>query len=128
MAVGHVSWSSGTSLVILSLLFISTLPCAFWRNRLLLTKCVDGFAETTTQNAAIPRNFDTFTTISPILRKGFNSSRINYYPNSVASFQAILLLRSGDVDPNPGPCVSDQHILSEQPVLHFNGLSTFLIL
>ena len=132
MAVDHVSWGSRTSLVILSLFFISTVPCAFWRNRPLVTKCVDGFGEATIQNAVMPRNFDTFTTclsrrhsISPIVRKGFAFSRLNYYPNSVATFQAVLLLRGGDVDPNPGPCVSDQHIVSEQPVLHFNGLSTF---
>ena len=59
MAVGRVSWSSGTSLVILSLLFISTVPCAFWRHRPLVTKCVDGLAEAAIQNAATPRNFDT---------------------------------------------------------------------
>ena len=36
-----------------------------------------------------------------------------------------LLLRSGDVDPNPGPCVTDLHNLSEQRNLNFTGLPTF---
>ena len=62
------------------------------------------------------------------IRKGFTSSRINYYLNSVASYQVTLLLRSGNVDPNPGPCVTDLHYnLSEQRNLKFNGLSTFYV-
>ena len=36
-----------------------------------------------------------------------------------------LLLRSGDVDPNPSPCVTELHNLSEQRNLNFNGLPTF---
>ena len=38
-----------------------------------------------------------------VSRKGFSYSRVAYYPNSVSSFQLPLLLRSGDVHPNPGP-------------------------
>ena len=47
--------------------------------------------------------------VSPILRKGFSSPRINYYPNSVASYQIILLQLSGDVNPNPGSNGTEQH-------------------
>ena len=37
-----------------------------------------------------------------ISRKGFSSSRVAYYPNSVSSFQTSFLMRSGDINPNPG--------------------------
>ena len=63
--------------------------------------------------------------ISPIFWKGFTSSRINYYPNSVASYQVTLLLRSGNFGPNPGSCVTDLYNLSEQRNFDLNGLSTF---
>ena len=52
--------------------------------------------------------------VSQILRKGFSSSRICYYPNSVASYQIIRLQLSGDVNPNPGPNGSEQHNSTEQ--------------
>ena len=52
--------------------------------------------------------------VSPILRKGFSSSRTSYYPNSVASYQIIRLQLSGDVNPNPGPNGSGQHNSTEQ--------------
>ena len=71
------------------------------------------------------RNITFIFIISPIFRKGFTSSRINYYPNSVANYQATLLLRSGDFGPNPGTCVTDLHNLSAQRNFNFNGLSTF---
>ena len=36
-------------------------------------------------------------------RKGFMSTRINYYHNSTATFQQAKLIISGDISPNPGP-------------------------
>ena len=71
------------------------------------------------------RNITFIFIISPIFRKGFTSSRINYYPNSVANYQVTLLLGSGDFGPNPGTCVADLHNLSAQRNFNFNGLSTF---
>ena len=132
MAVGHVSRSYGIFRAVLGLLRISNASFALWEKPLAVTHCVDGFVETATQNAALSRNFGIFATCltrrhfnSTIFRKGFTSSRINYYPNSVASYQVTLLLRSGYVDPNPSPCVTDLHNLSEQRNLNFNDLSTF---
>lgn len=52
--------------------------------------------------------------VSPILRKGFSSSRTSYYPNSVASYQIIRLQLSGAVNPNPGPNGSEKHNSTEQ--------------
>ena len=66
------------------------------------------------------RNITFIFIISPIFRKGFTSSRINYYPNSVANYQVTLLLRSGDFGPIPGTGT-----LSAQRNFNFNGLSTF---
>ena len=51
-------------------------------------------------NISSPRGCHCTSFVS---RKGFSSSRVAYYPNSVSSFQLPLLLRSGDVHPNPGP-------------------------
>ena len=36
-------------------------------------------------------------------RKGFMSTRTNYYHNSTATFQQAKLIISGDISPNPGP-------------------------
>ena len=35
-------------------------------------------------------------------RKGFTSTRTNYYQNSTATFQQAKLIISGDISPNPG--------------------------
>ena len=132
MAVGRVLWSCGICRVILSLLLISNVSFAFSVKCSLVIHRVDEFAETSTQNDAVSRNFDLFAKcltrrrfVPPILWKGFTSSRINYYPNSVASYQVVLLLRRGDVEPNPGPRAFDLHVPSEERNLKFNGLSTF---
>lgn len=53
-----------------------------------------------------------------ISRKGFSSSRVAYYPNSVSSFQSSFLMRSGDINPNPGP-------QSRQDGFNLRGLRTF---
>ena len=73
------------------------------------------------ENSAASTNLNSITAswarrhiVSPILRKGFSSSRTSYYPNSVASYQIIRLQLSGDVNPNPGPNGSEQHNSTEQ--------------
>ena len=81
-------------------------------------------------NTVVSRNFNLTTAfrvsrhiVSPILCKGFSSSRVSYYPNSVASYQITLLQLCGDVNPNPGPICTVQHISTEQhkttPLLTF---------
>ena len=40
------------------------------------------------------------SSFSPFL---FSATKINYYSNSVASFQMMRLTRSGDISENPGP-------------------------
>ena len=130
--VGRVLCSSWICRVILSLLLISNVSFAPLVKCLPVSHHVDVFAEIVTQNDAVSRNFDLLATclirrrfISPLFRKGFTSSRINYYSNSVASYQVALLLRSGDVEPNPGPRTTDLHNPSEERNSKFNGLSTF---
>ena len=132
MVVCCVLWSSDICRVILSLLLISNVSFALSVKCSLVIHCVDEFAKTSTQNVAVSRNFDLFATcltrrrfIPPILWKGFTSSRINYYPNSVASYQVALLLRSSDVEPNPGPRAFDLHVPREERNSKFNGLLTF---
>ena len=88
------------------LLLVSIVSFAISVKCLPVSHRVDEFAEPATQNDAVSRDFDLFATFGKtpfLLRKGFTSSRINYYPNSVASYQVTLLLRSGDVKPNPFP-------------------------
>ena len=72
-------------------------------------------------NSAVLTNLNSITAswarrhiVSPIFCKSFSSPRISYYPNSVASYQIILLQLSGNVDPNPGPNVIKQHNSIEQ--------------
>ena len=119
-------------LTILNLLLISNVSFALSVKCSLVIHRVDEFVETSCQNDAVSTNFYLFATcltrhrfVPPILRKSFTSSRINYYPNSIASYQVALLLRSGDVEPNPGPRAFHQHVPSEERNSKFNGLSTF---
>ena len=61
-----------------------------------------------------------------IRRKGFSSSRVDYYPNSVSSFQTSFLMRSGDINPNPGPQNSRaSNPESRQDGFNLRGLRTF---
>ena len=38
-------------------------------------------------------------------RRTFLTSRLAYYPNSVAGFRLLRLLSCGDISPNPGPAI-----------------------
>ena len=61
-----------------------------------------------------------------ISRKGFSSSRVAYYPNSVSSFQTSFLMRSGDINPNPGPVNSSAaNPEPRQDGFNLRGLHTF---
>ena len=61
-----------------------------------------------------------------ISRKGFSSSRVAYYPNSVSSFQTSFLMRSGDINPNPGPVNSSAaNPEPQQDGFNLRGLHTF---
>ena len=58
--------------------------------------------------------------------KGFSSSRVAYYPNSVSSFQTSFLMRSGDINPNPGPVNSSTaNPEPRQDGFNLRGLHTF---
>ena len=73
-------------------------------------------------NISSPRGCHCTSFVS---RKGFSSSRVAYYPNSVSSFQLPLLLRSGDVHPNPGPPSGIVSSESRKDGPDLRGLRTF---
>ena len=60
-----------------------------------------------------------------VSRKGFSSSRVAYYPNSVSSFRLPLLLSCGDVHPNPGPPSGIASFESRKDGSDLRGLRTF---
>ena len=60
-----------------------------------------------------------------VSRKGFSSSRVAYYPNSVSSFQLPLLLSCGDVHPNPGLPSGIASFESRKDGSDLRGLRTF---
>ena len=73
-------------------------------------------------NISSPRGCHCTSLVS---RKGFSSSQVAYYPNYVSSFQLPLLLRSGDVHPNPGPPSGIVSFESRRDGPDLRGLRTF---
>ena len=55
-------------------------------------------------------------------RKRFYTSRITYYAASTASFQLEHITLSGDVNPNPGPIIPQNHHGDEFHIIPGNGL------
>ena len=55
-------------------------------------------------------------------KKSFYTSRIVYYAASTASFQLQCITLSGDVNPNPGPTISQNHHGDEIHIIAGNGL------
>ena len=121
----HGSWSfirhSGLLYFVMSLLLL----CCRIANDLGQSQmflCLAGdFVLVLQHNSAVLTNLNSITAswarrqiVSPILRKDFSLQRISYYPNSVASYQIILLQLSGDINPNPGPNGIKQHNSTEQ--------------
>ena len=121
MAVGHSLRCSGSLCFMLSLLLLYHGIAIGLGQPQMFPRLANNFDVVLRDNSAASTNLNSITTswakrhiVSPILRKGFSSSRISYYPNSVASHQIIRLQLSGDVNPNPGPNGSEQHNSTEQ--------------
>ena len=117
MAVGHVVRSSGLlRLMLATLLLYSGILVTILKQPHTPLRLDDGFSAILPDNAVVARNCN-FTSsrwvnrhiVSRlIVRKRFSSTRVNYYPNSVASYQISFLQLSGDVNPNPGPVCTEQ--------------------
>ena len=105
MVVSHAFRRSRSFQLFLSLIFAGEVVFALARPYNLIIMILHGFL-------FMDRRLDCLTKLLPttkhhytptISRKGFSSSRVAYYPNSVSSFQTSFLMRSGDINPNPGP-------------------------
>ena len=87
------------------------------------SRLVDDFVLVLQDNAVVLRNLSSIIAswvmrhiVSPILRKGFSSSIISFYPKSV--YQITLLQLGGEVNPNPGPNGTEQHSSTGQQKVH----------
>ena len=61
-------------------------------------------------NLAVNKSTDyRYLNLSVSRRKRFDGSRIRYYSNSNASFQLMRFSVSGDINPNPGPEISERN-------------------
>ena len=117
MAVGHAVRSSVLlRLTLATLLLYSGILVTILKQPHTPSRLDDGFSAILPDNAVVARNCN-FTSsrwvnrhiVSRlIVRKRFSSTRVNYYPNSVASYQISFLQLSGDVNPNSGPVCTEQ--------------------
>lgn len=121
MADGHSFRLSGFLCFILSLILLYRGKTTDQGQSQMFPRLADDFFLVLQDDFVVSMNLNIFTAswtrrhiVLPILRRGFSSSRISYYPNSVASYQTILLQLSGDVNPNPGPNGAERHNFTEQ--------------
>ena len=57
-------------------------------------------------------NFDRHLGFLAHRRRTFLTSRLAYYPNSVARFRLLRFLFCGDISPNPGPAICNKNLCS----------------